>query len=128
MRTSVFLAKLIGPLLAAIGVGMLVNAGLYQRMAAEFLQSYALIYVSGLLALVAGLAIVNSHNVWAADWRIVITILGWLATIGGVCRIVAPQLVTAIGVAIFPHGAALMAAGIAVLAIGGFLSFKGYSQ
>jgi hypothetical protein len=41
-------------------------------------------YLSGLLSLLAGLAIVNLHNTWRADWRVIITVLGWLMTIGGI--------------------------------------------
>ena len=44
MSTSVFLAKLIGPILIVIGVGMLVNARVYRALAEEFLRSHALIY------------------------------------------------------------------------------------
>ena len=57
-------------------------------MAEEFLRSRALIYLSGLLTMTAGLAIVLAHNVWARDWPVLITVLGWLATIGGAVRIV----------------------------------------
>ena len=36
----------------------------------------------------AGLAIVLTHNVWVANWPVLITVLGWLAAIGGAVRIV----------------------------------------
>ena len=45
----------------------------------------------------AGLAIVLTHNVWVADWRVLITILGWLAAIGGAVRILAPQRTGRVG-------------------------------
>ena len=38
-----------------------------------------------------------THNVWTADWRVVITILGWLAVITGAIRIVCPQQAAANG-------------------------------
>ena len=47
-------------------------------MADEFLRSRALIYLSGVLIHDGGLAIVLTHNVWVADWRVLITLLGWL--------------------------------------------------
>jgi hypothetical protein len=128
MQASVYIARLIGPLFLAIGVGMLANGTVYRAMAEEFLHSYALIYLSGLLALVVGLAIVNAHNVWAREWRVLITLLGWLALIGGVFRTVAPQLVSAIGLALFSGTAALLIGAIVVLALGAYLSFKGYVQ
>ena len=91
MQTSVFLARLIGPLFLAVGIGLITNAAIYRKMAGEFLASTALVYLSGLLTMTAGLAIVLNHNVWAADWRVLITILGWLGVIGGAVRIVVPQ-------------------------------------
>jgi len=83
MQTSKFLARLMGPFMVAIGAGLLVNGDVLQAMAAEFLKSPALIFLSGLLTLTAGLAIVNTHNVWTTDWRVIVTIFGWLGVIGG---------------------------------------------
>ena len=126
MATSVFLAKLIGPVLLVIGIGMLINQAGYRAMAEEFLRSRALIYIAGLLALVPGFAIVLSHNVWAADWRIIITLLGWLATIGGVFRILFPQQVTRIGSAMLARTQYMPVGGAAVIVLGAILCFYGY--
>jgi len=43
--------------------------------------------LSGYLALTLGVATVILHNVWVADWRVVITIFGWLSVLKGVVRI-----------------------------------------
>ena len=86
MPTSIFLAKLIGPIFLAVGIGVLVNAPAYRALADEFLRNAALVYVSGLLLMTAGMAILLSHNVWAPDWRVLITLLGWLAAVGGALR------------------------------------------
>ncbi len=64
MQTSLYLAKLIGPTLLVIGIGMLINRDGYRDMAREFLGSRALIYLAGILAFVPGLAMVLAHNVW----------------------------------------------------------------
>jgi hypothetical protein len=45
MQTSVFLAKLIGPIFLAVGAGLIVNAAVYKKLAEEFLASHALIPV-----------------------------------------------------------------------------------
>jgi hypothetical protein len=126
MQTSVFLAQLIGPLLLVIGVGMAVNADGYRTMAQEFLASRALIYLAGLLAFVPGLAIVLVHNVWAFDWRLIITLLGWLAVIGGIFRLVAPAQVQVMGAAMLARDGWLMGGGIAVGVLGAVLTLVGY--
>jgi hypothetical protein len=126
MQTSAFLAQLIGPLLLVMGVGMAANADSYRTMAQEFLASRALIYIAGLLAFVPGLAIVLVHNVWAFDWRVIITLLGWLAVIGGIFRLVAPAQVQAMGSAMLAREGWLMGGGIAVGALGAVLTIMGY--
>jgi hypothetical protein len=126
MPTSIYLARLIGPITAVIGAGMLVNPRVYRALAEEFLRSHALIYLSGLLSITGGLAVVLSHNVWTADWRIIITVLGWLALLGGIVRIVAPQTAQAFGGAMFRRSAVLPVAGIIVVLLGAILCFFGY--
>ena len=128
MQRSIFLAKLIGPLLAAIGIALVFNADSFRVMAAEFIKSYSLIYIAGLLALTAGLAIVNTHNEWTGDWRVVITILGWLCVIGGVLRIVFPSVVGSIGASMLTStsNSWIIGEGVVFLALGAWLSFMGY--
>ena len=88
MQRSIYLARLIGPIFVVIGVGMLLNAPAFLAIARQFLASYALIYLAGLITLTAGIALVLAHNVWIGNWRLIITVLGWLGVIGGVFRIV----------------------------------------
>ena len=126
MQTSRFLAQLIGPTFLVIGLGMLANREGYRTMAREFLKSRALIYLAGLLALVPGLAIVIVHNVWAPDWRLIITIFGWLAVIGGVFRLLFPQKVTAIGEKMVASTRYMLVGGVVVMALGAILGFYGY--
>ena len=127
MDKSHAIARLAGPVMSAVGIGMLSNGAVYQQMAAQFLAGYPFIYFSGILLLVAGLAILNMHNDWTRDWRSVITAVGWVFTCVGTYRIVAPQFVNFIAGAILAHSGFLIGAGIVLLALGGFLTFKGYA-
>ena len=124
--TSIFLARLFGPLFLAVGIGVLANGARFRTLADETLRSQALIYLSGLLTMTAGLAIVLSHSLWTADWRIAITILGWLATVGGAVRIICPQLTQRIGRTVLDKPLALPIAGAIWLALGAFFVFFGY--
>jgi uncharacterized membrane protein len=126
MSTSSFLAKLIGPLFLVVGIAGLVNQGAFQVVAEEALRSHALIYLSGILAMVAGVAMVLVHNVWTADWRVIITVLGWLTAIGGALRIAWPQLTVAAGDSFVTHPASLIIAALIWLAVGAVLTFYGY--
>jgi hypothetical protein len=126
MDRSLFLARLIGPTFVAIAFGMLANLGMYESMIAEALHTGILFYLSGLLSLLAGLAIVNLHNTWCVDWRVIVTVLGWLMTIGGIVRIVVPQVAIAIGSTIYGGRAPTIVVALIAGVLGAFLSFKGY--
>lgn len=126
MQTSQVIARLLGPLLATIGVGMLTNTETYRVIGQQFLTTYAIIYLSGVMVLCFGLAILNAHPQWTPDWRSVITLVGWIFTAAGVWRIIAPQFVPFVGGAILSHAGFFTGAGVVLLALGGFITFKGY--
>jgi uncharacterized membrane protein len=126
MSTSIFLAKLIGPVLLVVAAGLFVHQTAFRAIAQEFMRSPALLYLSGVLPLVGGLAIVLNHNVWVADWRVIITILGWLAAISGAVRILLPAQVRSMGEAMLKHPMGMNVAGAVWLAAGALLCFFGY--
>jgi hypothetical protein len=126
MDRSFFLARLMGPTFVVIALGMLINLGMYESMIAEALHPGVVFYLSGLLSLLAGLAIVNLHNRWQVDWRVIITVLGWLMTIGGIMRIILPQFTVAVGATIYSGRASTIVVALVVGTLGAFLSFTGY--
>jgi hypothetical protein len=126
MATSVFLAQLIGPVALALGLALALNAAAFRALAEQFLGNHALIFILGLVTLPAGLAIVLTHNVWAADWRVLITVTGWLATIAGAIRLIAPQQAAAMGRSSLRSPAAMKVSAAAYLAVGAVLCFFGY--
>ncbi|TYO68447.1 FHIPEP family type III secretion protein [Bradyrhizobium hipponense] len=83
MTTSKTIAGLIGPTLVAIAAGMLLNIGSFPELAEQVSRNPALIFVSGALLFVAGLAIVRAHNRWTKEWPVLVTLLGWLAILSG---------------------------------------------
>jgi hypothetical protein len=126
MRTSILIARLIGPVLSIIGIGVLANGDVYRQMAEQLVHGYPFIYFSGVFLLLAGLAILNVHNDWTPDWRSLITALGWLGTGVGTFRLIAPQFPAFVAGSIIAHGGFSIGAGIVLLALGGFITFKGY--
>ena len=126
MANSVFLAKLIGPVALVAAVSLFLNATAYRAMAQEFLRSPALVYLSGFLTMTAGVAIVLTHNVWVANWPVLITIFGWLAAIGGAARIAFPDKVRTIGESFLRKPMVLNVGGAIWLAIGAVFCYFGY--
>ena len=126
METSILIARLIGPLIVVTGLIALLTPKAMQDMAREFLASRALIFIAGVMALLAGLAIVNTHNIWIAGWPVVITIFGWLAVIGGIVRMAFPALTKSLGEAMLGRQSALRIIGAIQLALGAYLMAVGY--
>lgn len=126
MDTSLFFAQLIGPIMIVIGAAFLINQVNMREMAADFLEHRGLIFLAGVLTLLAGLAIVLTHNVWVAGWPVVITILGWLSVIGGIFRILFPDSVKAIGETMLQKSGLMTVAGIGPALIGAWLCYVGY--
>lgn len=82
MASSKQLAGLVGPALVAMIASEfpLVQPHLYDE------QIPPVVYLSGVLMFVAGLAIVRAHNRWTRDWTVLVTLAGWFAALLGLFR------------------------------------------
>ena len=126
METSLFLAKLVGPVIALMGLVLLFDTDRVRSMANTFIENDALLFFAGIVTLPIGLAIVNTHNVWVAGWPVVITILGWLAIAGGIVRMALPGTTKALGGVMLDNKAALIVPGVLLVGLGAWLSWIGY--
>jgi hypothetical protein len=126
MQTSIFLARLIGPVMTLVGISLLMNETAFRKMAMEFLRSPALIFFSGMILMPAGLAVVLSHNVWVLNWPVIITLLGWIAVISGALRVFAPDRALKIGKKAIASKEFTVAAAAFWLVIGAVLCYFGF--
>jgi hypothetical protein len=120
MTTSKTIAGLIGPTLVAIAAGMLLNIGSFPALAERVSRDPALIFESGILLFVAGLARV--HNRWTNGWPVLVTVLGWLFVMDGLARMLFPTGLAAIAAGIGQITGAIIAGAIVLLGLGAFLS------
>ena len=125
MHTTNFLARLIGPDEVVLAIGILANRAIYKDVTAQLLGNPALVSITGILGLTAGLAILNAHSRWTSDWRSLITLLGWFLTLVGVFRIFAPDLVRYLSIP--ANNTAITVAGVLLLTSGGILTYQGYA-
>jgi hypothetical protein len=126
MSNSVFLARLMGPVALAVGIAVFLNGVSIRIMAEEVMRSRALVFISGMLSMVAGLAIVLTHNQWVANWPVLITIIGWLGTISGAARIICPGKAEEFGRKAIQHKYGMTIGGAVWLAVGAILVVFGY--
>ena len=85
MTTSKRIAGLAGPTIVAMTVSEfpLVQPHLYDA------QIPPVVYLSGVLMFVAGLAIVRVHNRWERNWTVLVTLTGWFSGALGLVRMFA---------------------------------------
>ena len=132
MTTSRYIARLMGPVLLLIGIGMimgmLTEGDAYSSIMKESIGSRALIFITGALALVAGVAVVNAHNLWVPDWRVIVTILGWLLIVRGIMNLVFPATVQTLGDRMIASHAGVLAGAAFTIVLGAILSIMGYEH
>jgi len=127
MQASIFLARLLGPMFIVVGIALLSKPQMFRTMLPEFIGSPILLYLAGFLGLLAGMAVVLTHNIWALDWRLIITLIGWSTLVRALITIFQAQWIVAAGHAILAHRGIFRGAGVANLTIGVVLSYFGYS-
>jgi hypothetical protein len=125
VETSIYLAKLIGPIYLVVAVGLLLNPGNARAIVKEFMDSPALFYLSGILALIIGGLIVLLHNVWSG-WPIAITLLGWAAILKGVVRLIAPDAAKSVLSKFVGNKNDITAAALLALALGAYFTAMGF--
>ena len=121
MQNSKRIAGLVGPTLVAMLVSEfpLVQPHLYDT------QIPPVVYLSGTLMFVAGLAIVRAHNHWVRNWTVLVTLSGWFFLFLGLFRMFAAGLYqrgsAAVGTMVF-----MVLEGI-LLIFALIMTFKAYS-
>ncbi|MBN2097358.1 MAG: hypothetical protein JW714_02635 [Candidatus Omnitrophica bacterium] len=69
---SVFIARVFGLCYLIIGLGFMLNRKAFQRVMEDFCKNAALVFFSGLFALVVGIVIILNHNLWVANWTVLL--------------------------------------------------------
>ncbi|MDD5655608.1 MAG: hypothetical protein PHR91_08225 [Candidatus Omnitrophica bacterium] len=126
MENSVFIAKIFGLCYLILGVGFMFNRKAFQQVMDDFCKNAALVFYGGMLALVIGVVIILNHNIWVADWTVMITVIGWLALIKGIWIIILPNTVSKFMQIYRKNGGLLAAHSALVLILGAVLTFFGF--
>jgi protein-S-isoprenylcysteine O-methyltransferase Ste14 len=85
MANSRQVGGLVGPTVVAVLVSEfpIVQPHLYDA------QIPPVVYLSGVLMFVAGLAVVRAHNIWERNWTVLVTLCGWFFLLLGLVRMFA---------------------------------------
>lgn len=122
MQNSKLIAGLVGPTSMAMVASEfpLVQPQLYE------LQIPPVVYLSGLIFFIAGLAIVRTHNSWVRNWTVLVTISGWFYLVLGLIRMFSASQYQQVS-ATTPTVAFMLLEG-ALFVFGLFLTVKAFSS
>ena len=122
MANSKQIAALLGPTMVAMLVAEfpLVQPHLYVA------QIPPVVYLSGVLMFVAGLAIVRAHNIWVRNWTVLVTLSGWSFLLLGLVRMFAAGLYRQATASTSSWVFILLEGCLLVVAL--FITFKAYSR
>jgi hypothetical protein len=82
-RTT-FLSRLIGLYCIVVSLSMFTNKQATVETVTALINNRPLLYVVGVMAVAAGLAMVLSHNVWSGGaLPVIVTLIGWATLIKG---------------------------------------------
>jgi len=126
METSVFIARILGLCYLVVGAGLLLNRKAFQRVMEDFCKNAALVLYGGMFALIIGIVIILKHNIWVANWTVMITIIGWLALIKGIWIVVFPDTVSKFMQFYQKNKNLLIVHSIAAFIFGAVLTFFGF--
>lgn len=87
---SILTAKILALLYISAGVAALRGKSSYGKIVDDLERSPALTFVTGFIALVFGAVLTAYHNLWVKDWRVLVTVVGWLSLAKGVLLIASP--------------------------------------
>ncbi len=90
METSFFLAKFWGWYMIIFFLILSFNP---QRIRQIFddLKDEKFLILSSFLAIIVGLLNISFHNIWEANWRLLITLFGWAALFLGLALFIFPK-------------------------------------
>ena len=87
-----YLAEIWGISIVVVCFALLIKDGHLKKFYA-ILETEDNFFLWGFISFIIGIAMVLSYNVWAWNWQIVITILGWAALVKGLFLLFFPETV-----------------------------------
>lgn len=126
---TIFLSRLIGLFSLVLGLAELMHKPAMVKIAAELVNAPALLFILGMVTLLAGLAMVLAHNVWTGGATpVIVTLAGWVLLIRGFI-LVAISPSRAVGLLEALHFADFYYVYVAMpLILGLYLTFAGFTS
>ena len=114
-------AQVFGIYMLVAGFGLLLRPGWAMEILDSVEGNAALIYVLGAFMLIAGSALVLTHNIWRGWPEIPVTLIGWAAAIEGAIMLIYPPLLMGFSRKLAPNNLFIRAFALGTMVFGSAL-------
>lgn len=128
MDISIFLAKAIGFYYIIMSLSFFIKKRKLKLQIINMMNNPGLVLATGFIVLIMGILIVVSHNIWTKDWRVIITIMGWMILIKGINVILFPEFLVNMSIKWLQNNTLYYITFYFVFIIGTTLIYYGYAQ
>jgi len=91
MEISHFLAKFLGLYILLMSLPLLVTPKVVRQRYESFLNDEPVMTLAGIVTILVGLFLILLHNIWAIDWRLLVTLISWVILAEGISIVYFPN-------------------------------------
>jgi len=122
---TMLLAQIFGYYLIIIGISVFLNRGQFGKFTKEFKNQPGMFFLVGALVTLVGLYLTLTHNIWAADWTVLVTIFAWGTLLKGAMIMISPDAFLKLAGA-WKSTQLLSIASVASVIVGVFMVYMSY--
>lgn len=126
MDITQLLAQIIGVYMLVAGISVLLRPERVKRAINDAAKSPIIPYFDGALAIVFGLIVVLTHNVWDGLQASVVTAIGWVSLIAGIFELLASQSGITKMFTWFNTAGGRTGMGVVAVLVGAYLTYAGF--
>ena len=124
MNSSVFIAKVFSYYVLIVAIPMLLKPKYFKKLIKDLLSDTVVVSVMSFFIIILGLVMIQVHNIWVNDWRIIITIISWWVLLKGFVMFYNPKLLMKINKPVLQNNTTYYVALCLNIALAIFLLFQ----
>ena len=126
-ETTLFLSRLIGPVMLLVGISFAIHHKFYMDWFKKMKDGEHFLFFVVLIEVIVGLAIVLSHNLWTSVPEIIISVIGYEMILEGTLLLLFGRPWLKVAVRLFSRTILLFVFSLLIVfALGGYLTWIGY--
>jgi hypothetical protein len=123
---TIVLAQILGVVLTVTGFSLLVQKKTMTVFIEDMTRNQCLLWLSGFVALVTGIVLVEIENVWNLGYlQLLLTVIGWLVLIKGLFIMILPSSASSL-YRKWAKGSLISWSAFIILVVGLVLLYKGF--